>query len=101
MLRILAGGETCHKYLEQELIKKLRISPGGLFDTVYFQPNWLGLIKEVFESSNVFLCMCWLKAIGGGWTTSSRMHETVFLPCIFGCIGCKEQFRLYLIYPIL
>ena len=88
-------------YLEQELIKKLRISLGGLFDTVHFQPNWLGLIKEVFYSSNVFLRMCWLKAIGGGWTTSTRMHETVILPCIFGCIDCRDEFRHYLICPII
>ena len=101
VLRILAGGETCHLYLEQELIKKLRISLGGLFETVHFQPNWLGQINVVFESSNVFLRMCWLKAIGGGWTTSTRMHETVILPCIFGCVDCKDEFRHYMICPII
>ena len=36
-----------------------------------------------------------------GWTTSSRMHETVILPCIFGCIDCKDEFRHYMICPII
>ena len=101
VLRILAAGETCHRNLEQELIKKLRICLGGLFDSVHFQPNWLNLIKVDFECSNVFLRMCWLKAIGGGWTTSIRMHESVALPCVFGCVDCKDEFRHYLICPIL
>ena len=101
MLRILAVGETCNGKLEEELIKKLRISLGGLFDTVQFQPNWLGLIKTAFEESNIFLRMCWLKAIGGGWTTSTRMHESVSLPCIFGCVDCRDEFRHYIICPIL
>ena len=87
--------------LEKELIKQLRISLGGLFDTVVFQPNWLGSIREVFEGSNMFLRMCWLKAIGGGWTTSSRMHEPIVLPCLFGCIDSKDEFRHYMICPIL
>ena len=66
-----------------------------------FQPNWLGLIKEVFEGSNIFLRVCWLKAIGGDWTTSVRMHGTIALPCIFGCIDCIDEFRHYLICHIL
>ena len=29
------------------------------------------------------------------------MHETVVLPCIFGCIECIDDFRHYLIWFIL
>ena len=45
--------------------------------------------------------MCWLKAVGGGWTTSIRMHESILLPCVFGCPDCPDEFRHYLICPIL
>ena len=29
------------------------------------------------------------------------MHETVILPCIFGCIDCRDEFRHYLICHII
>ena len=45
--------------------------------------------------------MCWLKAVGGGWTSSIRMHEAVLLPCIFGCLDCRDEYRHYLTCPIL
>ena len=101
MLRILAAGETCQGNLEKELIKKLRISLKDQFDIVIFQPNWLGLIKTEFENVNLFLRMCSLKAIGGAWTTSSRMHESIILPCIFGCLDCRDEHRHYIVCPIL
>ena len=66
VLRMLAESETCHKYFEKEIIKKLRISLGVQFGYVIFQPNWLSLVKQVFEESNIFLRVCCLKAIGGG-----------------------------------
>ena len=101
VIRMLAESENCHNFLERELVKKLRISLGEIFVSVNFQPNWLSLLKEVFEESNIFLRVCWLKAVGGGWTTSTRMHEALALPCIFGCIDCLDEFRHYLICPIL
>ena len=101
VLRLLGETETCHKNLEKELIKKLRVSLGVHFGFVHFQPNWLGLIKKFFEGCPFFLRVCWLKAIGGGWTTSARMHEAIALPCIFGCLDCSDEYRHYLICPIL
>ena len=47
--------------------------------------------------TNSYLSMCWLKASGGGWTTSTRMHEAVALPCIFCCEDCIDEFGHYLI----
>ena len=72
-----------------------------MFDSVVFQAGWLNQVKLVFEESNIFLRVCWLKAIGGGWTSSTRMHEATALPCIFGCLDCRDEFRHYLICPIL
>ena len=48
-----------------------------------------------------YLSMCWLKAVGGGWTTSVRMHESVLLPCVFGCLDCRDEIRHYFTCPIL
>ena len=101
VLRILGQTETCHENLESELKKKLRVSLGVHFDSVIFQPNWFGQIQKTFEKCNIFLRVCWLKAIGGAWTTSSRMHESIVHPCIFGCVDCCDEFRHYLICPIL
>ena len=44
-----------------------------------------------FSGISSFLRMCWLKAIGGAWTTTCRMHEDIIWPCICGCIDCKDK----------
>ena len=48
----------------------------------------------------MFLRMCWLKAITGAWTTTSRMHQDIVWPGIFGCEACDEV-KHYLECPIL
>ena len=45
--------------------------------------------------------LCWLKTIIGGWTTTTRMHETVRWPCIFGSEDCKDELLHYLVCPFL
>ena len=62
--------------------------------------NWFLLLKEAMAGSKLFLRVCWLKAIGGGWTTSCRMHEDITWPCIFGC-PAADEIRHYLICPVL
>ena len=62
--------------------------------------NWFLLLKEAMVGSKLFLRVCWLKAIGGGWTTSCRMHEDITWPCIFGC-PANDEIRHYLICLIL
>ena len=34
-----------------------------------------------------------------GWATSHRFHETVRLPCLFGCIGATDSFSHYVHCP--
>ena len=29
------------------------------------------------------------------------MHESIILPCIFGCVDCRDEFRHYIVCPIL
>ena len=45
--------------------------------------------------------MCWLKAIAGAWCTTTRMHESVIWPCVFGCKDCPDSLTHYLVCPIL
>ena len=72
-----------------------------MLDSVLSQLNWLNAIKQLSAGTNTYLCMCWLKAIGGGWTKSTRMHEATFLLCILGCTDAKYRFRHYMTCPIL
>ena len=44
-------------------------------------------LAEVLEKPIAYLRMCWLKAVAGGWHTTTRMHEDTKWPCIFGCEG--------------
>ena len=56
-------------------------------------------LLHAFAGTSSHLSMCWLKAVGGGWTTSVRMHESVLLPRVFGCLECKDELRHYLTCP--
>ena len=81
---------------------KLKISLGeDLVSSIVFQSNWLVKINQIFVGTNSYLRMCWLKAVAGAWTTTVRMHSIHILPCIFGCPQARDQFRHYLICPIL
>ena len=40
--------------------------------------------------------MC-LKTFPNCWPTSYRSHESILLPCIFGCTGCKDDLKHYIV----
>ena len=58
-------------------------------------------LLHAFSGTSSYLSMCWLKVVGGGWATSVRMHESVLLPCVFGCLDCRDEVCHYLTCPIL
>ena len=102
MLSILSGSEMCENTLVAAVKDKLKITLGlDSFATIRFQENWLPKLRASFANTNSYLSMCWFKAIGGGWTTSVRMHESVSLPCVFGCLDCFDEYKHYLTCPIL
>ena len=68
---------------------------------ISMQDDWFPKFKELFKGVSSFLRMCWLKAIGGAWTTTWRMHEPIKWPCIFGCTDCLDEIQHYLFCPIL
>ena len=72
-----------------------------LLNVIRFQEDWFPKLLKAFSGTSSYLSMCWLKAVGGGWTTSVRMHESVLLPCVFGCLDCRDAVRHYLTCPIL
>ena len=43
------------------------------------------------------VAMSVIKSWANAWTTSSRMHEAICLPCIFGCDDCTDSLNHYLI----
>ena len=40
-----------------------------------------------------------LKTWANGWCTSGRYHETVLLPCLFGCVGARDEQSHYCMCP--
>ena len=73
----------------------------GLRVAIVPQPNWFSNLEKTFLCTSSYIRMCWLKAIGGAWTTTHRMHESVLWPCIFGCLDCKDEILHYLECPVL
>ena len=102
VLSILSGTEMCESSLAAAVKAKLKVTLGvDSFNVIHFQDDWLAKIRASFANTNSYLSMCWFKAIGGGWTTSVRMHESISLPCVFGCLDCFDEFKHYLVCPIL
>ena len=40
-----------------------------------------------------------IKTWSNGWATSSRYHEGVILPCLFGCKACTDNLQHYMQCP--
>ena len=68
--------------------------------SIDLQINWFHDLQAVFQQCGLFLRMCWLKAIAGAWTTTSRMHQDIVWPCIFGCTDARDEVRHYFICPV-
>jgi hypothetical protein len=101
VLKILSIDESC-AVLSSSLFDKCLITfPVDLCGIINKQLDWFPKLEELFKSINSFLRMCWLKAIGGAWTTTSRMHELRKWPCVFGCIDCQDEIRHYMQCPVL
>ena len=54
-------------------------------------PDWLwtqqqfDALQPILKKGGVRISMNVLKSIANTWTTSTRMHADITLPCIFGC----------------
>ena len=63
--------------------------------------DWFPAVRDILSHTKVFNRMCWLKTISNAWHTTSRMHEDVKWPCIFGCLDCTDNLMHYLICLVL
>ena len=101
VLKILPVDES-RTVLDCDLFDKCLITyPVELCSILNKQVDWFPNLEELFKSTNSFLRMCWLKAIGGAWTTTTRMHELRNWPCVLGCIDCQDEIRHYMQCPFL
>ena len=69
--------------------------------TAMIKVNWFPAVSEILSHAKVFNRMCWLKTISNAWHTTTRMHEDVIWPCIFGCNDCVFNLMHYLVCPVL
>ena len=64
-------------------------------DRVLCLDDWkelLVVLKSCLQSVRIWF----LKTIINSWSTSHRLSESVFLPCIFGCNDCEDNLKHYL-----
>ena len=82
--------------------KKLCVTLGDLFSsTCRVSSLWFSELKQFLEYCSVFVRVCWLKTVAGGWTTTVRMHEDIRWSCLFGCCCAPDSLQHYLVCPIL
>ena len=97
ILKILSIDESCVSDLSSFLFDKcLTTFLSDIRGIVNNQSDWVPKVEELCKGVNSFLRICWLKAIGGAWTTITRMHESIKWPCVFGCIDCQDEIRHYM-----
>ena len=102
VLKILPLGETCDSDLNIILARKAVVTLGPeMCGSIVPQAEWFEKLNVLFPGTNSYLRMCWLKAIGGAWNTTCRMHEQIKWPCIFGCVDSKDEICHYLQCPII
>jgi len=88
--------------LADELHKKLKVTFD--YSAPYDLPaaaNWWPDCHSVLLSVSPYLKTCWLKTIGGGWCTGTRLSTARERPCIFGCPDTRDEMCHYLACPIL
>ena len=73
----------------------------AIFDVDFDRDINLSRCLEVVRSLHMSDSMRVIKTWANGWTASSRLHETQKFPCLFGCLGQKDDFRHYVHCPIL
>ena len=69
--------------------------------SVMIKVSWFPAAFDILNQTKVFNRMCWLKTLSNARHTTSRMHEDVIWPCIFGCTGCADNLMHYLICRVL
>ena len=72
-----------------------RCSPLGLSSIAVISRTDVQQALSVASDVSHVVAMAWLKTITNAWCTSTRMHEAVSLPCIFGYKDCTDRLDHY------
>ena len=102
IIQVLGAARPLAK-LPSNLVRKALTtlsSRGEIVHTVHFAPNWFADLYKVFSTCNVYLRLCWLKAISGAWCTSARFPLSPQHSCLYGC-AARDELNHYLICPVL
>jgi hypothetical protein len=79
--------------LISDKINDVVIGDGGSF---VFDPQHKHGFLTVLKKVPASIKTSFFKTIINSWATSHRYHEHVLLPCIFGCVGEKDDLQHYL-----
>ena len=93
---ILSEGEKCSN-LAVSVAEKLKVT----FGQINFPQNWFSNLESVFLEVSLYIRMCWLKTIVGGWCTSVRTQSACRWACVFGCPDATDSVGHYLVCPVL
>jgi hypothetical protein len=107
-LHILRANESCNN-LENTIQTKIKVTLGynpfssGLSSAgaALHAHAWFPALCVTLNSIGLFIRVCWLKTIVGGWCTSDRLQLDRRWPCVFGCPDCSDEIRHYLVCPVL
>ena len=101
ILRLLRPPTSLNE-LTYLLSQKLTVTLGKDFSQqCRVSSSWFRDLQPYLASVSVYLRICWLKSVVGGWTTSHRMHDPKVQNCIFGCVDAKDSVFHYFQCPIL
>ena len=87
-------------YSFYELLQR-RCAPLGLNSIAVLSRSDVQNVLNMCSKSPRYVAMSWLKTSTNAWCTSSRMHESPILPCIFGCKDATDVLSHYLKCDIL
>ena len=93
---ILSEGERTRD-LAASVASKLLIT----FRPIEFPQNWFTNFNAVLQNVSLYIRMCWLKSVCGGWCTSVRTQAVSRWDCVFGCPDATDSIGHYLECPIL
>ena len=99
ILSALTHEERCSD-LSKEIYGKVRVTLVP-FEIPFIPEIRFESVQSKLALSSIFVRMCWLKTISGGWCTSVRLHTVVGRECIFGCSDSKDELCHYLVCPVL
>ncbi len=93
------AGQCVQNNFSKLILRRLSVITDA--DTSHVKQICLKNTFAALNATDAAASMGWLKTISNGWCTSWRMHETIKLPCVFGCFNENDDVNHYLDCPFL